>query len=247
MTNGETMHTLPGSSQFPTTRWSLVVAAGDPDRKDARSALVSLCENYWYPLYAYLRRRGYQADKAHDLTQEFFIRVLEGRYLDRADPEKGRFRSFLLTSLKFFVADEHDRDRALKRGGGAVLPLEFSAGKERYQREPAHDETPERIFERRWALSVLDRVVERLRDEFVQHGRPEHFERLKVFLLGPSDAPYAALAREMSTSEGALKVAIHRLRKRYRELFRQEIADTVADPAEVESELRYLAAALTAK
>ena len=247
MTNGETMHTLSGSSQFPATRWTLVIAAGDPRRKEARSALVALCEDYWYPLYAYLRRRGYPADQAQDLTQQFFMRMLEGRYLDRADPEKGRFRSFLLTSLKFFVADEEDRNRAYKRGGGAVLPLEFSSGEERYQREPAHDETPERIFERRWALSVLDRVVETLREEFVHHGRPEHFERLKVFLLGQSDAPYATLAREMNTSEGALKVAIHRLRKRYRELFRQEIADTVADPAEVESELRYLAAALTAK
>jgi RNA polymerase sigma factor (sigma-70 family) len=247
MTNGQTMHTLPGAAQFPTTRWTLVVAAGDPRRKEARSALVSLCENYWYPLYAYVRRRGYPPDQAQDLTQEFFTRVLEGRYLDRADPEKGRFRSFLLTSLKFFVADEEDRRRARKRGGGQLVSLEFSSGEERYQREPAHDETPERIFERRWALSVLDRVVEKLRDEFVQHGRPEHFERLKVFLLGRSDAPYAALAHEMNTSEGALKVAIHRLRKRYRELFRQEIADTVADPAEVESELRYLAAALTAR
>jgi len=247
MTNGETFHTLPGSSQFPTTRWTLVVAAGDSRPKEARSALVSLCENYWYPLYAYLRRRGYSADEAQDLTQEFFVRVLEGRYLDRADPEKGRFRSFILTSLKFFVADEQDRHRAHKRGGGVLVPLEFSSGEKRYQREPAHEETPERIFERRWALSVLDRVVEKLRDEFTQHGRPEHFERLKVFLLGQSDAPYAALAREMNTSEGALKVAIHRLRKRYRELFRQEIADTVADPAEVEPELRYLAAVLTSK
>ena len=247
MTNGQTMHTLPGPSQFPTTRWTLVVAAGDPHRKEARSALVSLCENYWYPLYAYLRRRGYPADQAQDLTQEFFIRVLEGRYLDRADPEKGRFRAFLLTSMKFFLADEADRNRAQKRGGGTVLSLEFSSGEDRYQREPAHDETPERIFERRWALSVLDRVVEKLRNEFVQHGRSEHFERLKVFLLGQSDAPYAALAREMNTSEGALKVAIHRLRKRYRELFRQEIADTVADSAEVEPELRFLAAALTRK
>jgi DNA-directed RNA polymerase specialized sigma24 family protein len=175
------------------------------------------------------------------------VRVLEGRYLDRADPEKGRFRSFILTSLKFFVADEEDRQRARKRGGGTVVPLEFSSGEERYQREPAHDETPERIFERRWALAVLDRVVEKLRNEFVHHGHLEHFERLKVFLLGQSDAPYAALAREMNTSEGALKVAIHRLRKRYRELFRQEIADTVADPAEVESELRFLAAVLTRK
>jgi len=172
MTNGPTMHTLPGSSQFPTTRWTFVVAAGDPHRKEARSALVALCENYWYPLYAYLRRRGYPADQAQDLTQEFFIRVLEGRYLDRAEPEKGRFRSFILTSLKFFVADEEDRQRASKRGGRAVVPLEFSSGEERYQREPAHDETPERIFERRWALSVLDRVVEKLRNEFVHHGRP---------------------------------------------------------------------------
>jgi RNA polymerase sigma-70 factor (ECF subfamily) len=198
-------------------------------------------------LYAYLRRRGYPADQAQDLTQEFFVQLLEGRYLDRADPEKGRFRSFLLSSLKFFVADEEDRQRARKRGGGAVMPLEFQSGEERYQCEPAHDETPERIFERRWVLLMLDRVVEILRNEFVQHGRPEHFERLKVFLLGQSDTPYAALAREMNTSEGTLKVAIHRLRKRYRELFRQEILDTVADPKEVESELRYLAAVLSRK
>jgi RNA polymerase sigma factor (sigma-70 family) len=247
MTSGPTMHTLAEPSDFPTTRWTLVIAAADPQRQEARAAMISLCEGYWYPLYAYIRRRGYPADQAQDLTQEFFVRVLEGRYLDRADPKKGRFRSFMLTSLKFFIADEGDRQRAYKRGGGAVVPLECSSGEERYQREPAHDETPERIFERRWALLVLDRVVEKLRNEFVHHGRLEHFERLKVFLLGHSDAPYAALAREMNTSEGALKVAIHRLRKRYRELFRQEIADTVADPADVESELRFLAAVLTRK
>jgi RNA polymerase sigma-70 factor (ECF subfamily) len=244
MTNGQTMHT---SSQFPTTRWTLVAAAGEPHRKEARSALVSLCENYWYPLYAFLRRSGHRADQAQDLTQEFFIRLLEGHYLDRADPEKGRFRSFLLTSLKFFVADAEDHRRELKRGGNAIIPLAFSPGEERYQPEPTHDETPERIFERRWALSVLERVMENLRKEFVLHGRPEHFERLKASLLGRSDAPYAALAREMNTSEGALKVAIHRLRKRYSELFRQEIADTVADPSEVEAELRFLAAVLSEK
>src|ERR1700693_807966 len=173
MTNGETFHTLPASSQFPTTRWTLVVAAGDPQRKEARPALVSLCENYWYPLYAYLRRRGYSADQAQDLTQEFFIRVLEGRYLDRADPEKGRFRSFILTSLKFFVADEADRQRAHKRGGGAMAPLEFSSGEDRYQREPAHDETPERIFERRWALSVLDRGGGGWRNGVGEHASEE--------------------------------------------------------------------------
>lgn len=247
MSNGHTMHTLAGSSQFPTTRWTLVVAAGHPHRKEARSALVSLCENYWYPLYAYLRRRGHPAHEAQDLTQEFFMRVLEGHYLNRADPGKGRFRAFILTSLKFFVADDKDRHRAHKRGGGAVVQLEFASGEERYQREPAHEDTPEKLFERRWAVSVLERAIVRLRDEFVQHGRPEHFERLKVFLLGQSDAPYAVLAREMSTTEGALKVAIHRLRRRYRDLFRQEIADTVADPSEVEPELRYLAAVLARK
>jgi RNA polymerase sigma-70 factor (ECF subfamily) len=247
MTNGDATYTWLGPRQFPTTRWTLVVAAGHPHRKETRDALVSLCEHYWYPLYAYLRRRGYPADQAQDLTQDFFVQLLEGRYLDRADPEKGRFRSFILSSLKFFVADEEDRQRARKRGGVAVVPLEFQSGEERYQREPAHDDTPERIFERRWVLLMLDRVVETLRNEFVHHGRLEHFEQLKVFLLGQSDIPYAALAREMNISEGTLKVAIHRLRKRYRELFRQEILDTVADPKEVESELRYLAAVLSRK
>jgi RNA polymerase sigma factor (sigma-70 family) len=244
-TNSSTLHTLAGTAGFPTTRWTLVIAAADAQRTEARAALVSLCERYWYPLYAYVRRRGYPADQAQDLTQEFFVRVLEGRYLDRADRDKGRFRAFMLTSLKFFLADEADRSRAQKRGGGAVVSLEMTSGEERYQREPAHTETPERIFERRWALSVLDLVVDKLRDEFVQHGRLDQFNRLKVFLLDQADAPYAALARDMGTSEGALKVAIHRLRKRYRDLFRQEIAETVADPADVESELRHLAAALT--
>ena len=242
-----TMPTLSGPSRFPTTRWTLVVAAADPQRKEARSALVSLCETYWYPLYAYVRRRGYPAEQAQDLTQQFFMRVLEGRYLDRADPEKGRFRAFILTSLKFFLSDEADRDRAQKRGGGTVLSLEISSGEERFQREPKHNETPERIFERRWALSVLERVMDKLRAEFEQQGRLDHFNRLKVFLLDKGETPYAALAREMQSSEGALKVAIHRLRKRYRDLVRQEIAETVADPAQVESELRFLAAALTRK
>lgn len=234
-----------GPSAFPTTRWTLVVAAADPRQAASRSALMALCEGYWYPLYVYVRRRGYSADQAEDLTQEFFVRVLEGRYLDRADPDKGRFRAFMLTSLKFFLADEGDRQRAQKRGGGSVLSIEIASGEQRYQREPGHTETPERIFERRWALSVLDRVIERLRAEFVEHGRLDHFNRLKIFLLEQSETPYATLAGEMGTSEGALKVAVHRLRKRYRELFRQEIAETLSDPAEVESELRYLAAALS--
>ena len=152
-----------------------------------------------------MRRRGHSADEAQDLTQDFFLRILEGRYLDRADREKGRFRSFLLTSLKFYLADQGDRSRAQKRRSGTLLPFEVSSGEERYQREPAHKETPERIFERRWAYSLLDRVVARLRDDCVQHGRLDHFNKLKVFLLDQAEAPYAVLAREMDTSEGALK------------------------------------------
>ena len=238
---------LTGPARFPVTRWTLVFAAGDPQGTESRSALTSLCEGYWYPLYAYLRRRGHPADQAQDLTQEFFVRVLEGRYLDRVDRDKGRFRSFLLTSLKFFVADEGDRNRAHKRGGGLLVPLEFSSAEARYQREPSHDETPEQIFERRWTLALLDRVLTKLRDEFVQHGHPEQFEGLKPCLLGQSEVSYATLASAMKTSEGALKVAVHRLRKRYRELLRQEIANTVADPADVDSELQTLAVALSSK
>ena len=203
MTNSLTGHAGSGRAHFPTTRWTLVVAAADPHRKEARSALASLCENYWYPLYAYLRRRGYPADQAQDRTQEFFIRVLKGRYVDRADREKGRFRAFLLTSLKLFVSDEEDRNRAQKRGGGALLPLEFCSGEERYQLEAAHDETPERIYERRWALAVLDRVLEKLRNEFMHHGRAEHFERLKLFLLEQADTSYAALASDEHVGGGA--------------------------------------------
>jgi RNA polymerase sigma factor (sigma-70 family) len=233
------------ASDFPTTRWTLVIAAADPERKEARAALVALCETYWYPLYAYVRRRGYPPEQAQDLTQEFFVRVLDGRYLDRADAEKGRFRAFILTSLKYFLADESDRSRAQKRGGGTLLSLDISSGETRYQREPGHNETPERIFERRCALAMLDRVIDRLRTEFVQHGRQDQFDRFKVFLLEKGDMPYAALAAEMGISEGAVKVAIHRLRKRYRELFRQEIAETVANPADVAAELRFLAAALS--
>jgi RNA polymerase sigma-70 factor (ECF subfamily) len=245
---GITMLTVVGDGAFPVTRWTLVLAAGDTGKAESRTALASLCESYWYPLYAYVRRRGYPADQAQDLTQEFFVRLLEGRYFDRADREKGHFRSFLLSSLKFFLSDEIDRNRALKRGGGVTaLPFEISNGEALYQREPAHEETPERIFERRWARALLDSVLERLRDEFVRHGRLDHFNRLKLYLLGQADVPYAELAKQLETSEGALKVGIHRLRKRYRDLLRAEIAETVTDVSQVDGELRYLTAALSAK
>ena len=180
-------------------------------------------------------------------TQEFFVRVLDGRYLDRADPERGRFRAFILTSLKFFLADEADRNRAQKRGGGTCCPSKSRPGKS------VINATLRTTRRRSGSSSGAGRFqcsTESWTDcgaEFVQHGRLDHFNRLKVFLLDQAEAPYAALAREMGTSEGALKVAIHRLRKRYRDLFRQEIAETVADPADVESELRFLAAALARK
>lgn len=242
------MHLGTGRADFPTTRWTLVAAAGDPDRPDSRRALSALCEAYWYPLYAYARRRGDSPEQAQDHTQEFFARFLENDYFDRADPERGRFRSFLLASFKFYLCDDAGRARAQKRGGGlAPLPFEVSKGEELYVREPFHDETPERIYERRWARTLLDRVVARLRDEFVRHGRLEYFNKLKSCLHGDSDVPYAELARQLETTESALKVGIHRLRKRYRDLLRSEIADIVADPAEIDAELRYLIASLGKK
>lgn len=241
------MLTLSGSADFPTTRWTLVAAA-EHEQPGSRTALASLCEAYWYPLYAYARRRGSTPDQAQDHTQEFFARFLEHRYFDRADPERGRFRSFLLTSFKSYLCDESDRSRAQKRGGGlSPLPFEISNGEEMYVHEPCHDETPERIFERRWARTLLDRVIARLRGEFVSHGRLEHFNKIKFCLSGESPEPYSELARQLETTESSLKAGIHRLRKRYRELLRCEIADIVADPADIDAELRYLIAALAAR
>lgn len=242
---GTTMLTMAGD-RFPATRWTLVLAAGGESLPERRAALSSLCESYWYPLYAYLRRRNHDADQARDLTQEFFLRILAGTYIGRVDPAKGRFRSFLLSSLKLFLSDEWDRAHAQKRGG-EPLPFEISDAEELYQREPSHAETPERIYERRWARAVLDQVLNRLRDEFIRNGRLDHFNRLRGYVLGQTDVPYADLARQLGTSEGALKVGIHRLRKRYRDLLRAEVAATVADESEVDAELRYLIGALREK
>jgi RNA polymerase sigma-70 factor (ECF subfamily) len=235
--------------QFPTTSWTLVLSAGQQTDANGSDALAMLCEKYWYPLYAFVRRRGYSVEQAQDLTQEFLARVLERRYFERADRNKGRFRTFLLSCLTCFLLDAADHRQALKRGGShSPIPLEAWKGEELYQREPAHNETPEKIFERRWALALLERVLARLRDEFVSNGDAAHFERLKVFLLGlDGDVRYAELARELQTTEGALKVAIHRLRKRYREVFRAEIAETVSDARDIDGEIRYLVRALAAK
>jgi DNA-directed RNA polymerase specialized sigma24 family protein len=239
-----TSHTEAGRNDFPITSWTLVVAAGNQGSQDGRAALARLCEQYWYPVYAYVRRRGYPQEEARDLSQDFFIRILEGRYLDRADRNRGRFRSFLLNSCKYFLSDQADRAGAQKRGGGVILPFEVGAGEQRYRFEPLDNETPEDIFERNWAVSLLDRVVSRLKDEYIQHGGPGDFEKLKVFLLGQSEVPYAQLAHEMGSSEGGLKVAVHRLRKRYRVLFHNAIAETVADPSEIDSEIGFLISAL---
>jgi RNA polymerase sigma factor (sigma-70 family) len=242
-----TSHTLSERNDFPVTSWTLVVAAGNKGGPDCREALARLCEQYWYPVYAYVRRRGYQPEQAQDLTQDFFVRILEGRYLDRADRNRGRFRSFLLNSCKFFLSDQADRANARKRGAGVILPFETAAGEQRYHFEPLDNETPDGIFERNWAVSLLDRVVSRLKKEYSQHGVPGDFEKLKVFLLGQPEVPYAQLAQEMGASEGGLKVAVHRLRKRYRVLLQTAIAETVADPVEVDSEISFLISTLRSR
>jgi RNA polymerase sigma factor (sigma-70 family) len=235
-----------GPRPFATTRWSLVLAAGQRCSPQSSAALATLCENYWYPLYAYVRRRGHDADEAQDFTQAYFARLLEKNDLAAADPGRGRFRAFLLTSLKHFLANEWDRARAEKRGGGrSVLSIDFGTAEERYRAEPSHDLTPEKIFERRWALVLLENVLARLHDESAQAGKADSFDRLKGFLTGEQAAvTYGKLAVELNTSEGAVKVAIHRLRRRYRELLRAEIEETVADAQEIDQEIRDLFSAL---
>ena len=231
---------------FATTQWSLVLRAAQPDDSAARSALDALCRRYWFPLYAFARRRVAEVHEAQDLTQEFFLRLLEKNSLAAASPERGRFRSFLLTSLKNFLANEWDRANAQKRGGGRErLSLDWEVGESRLSLEPAHTDTPEREFERQWALTLLDNVVRRLQDEFALAGKSRQFELLKETLTGGrASVDYAVLASELSMSEEAARQAAHRLRKRYRELLREEVAATVESEQEVEDEIGRLLAAL---
>jgi RNA polymerase sigma factor (sigma-70 family) len=234
-----------GRANFPATRWTLAAAARDSENPDSRRALASLCESYWYPLYAFAKRHGDSADEARDHTQAFFAQFLEHRYFDRAEPQRGRFRTFLLSAFQHYLADAVDRSRAQKRGGGvAPLPFEVSMGEEMYVREPSHVESPERTYERRWARALLDSVESRLRTEFVDNSTAADFDRLKGCLQGDADAPYAYLARDLRITEGALKVRIHRMRKRYGELIRLEVAEIVNDPADIDTELRHLITAL---
>jgi RNA polymerase sigma factor (sigma-70 family) len=235
-----------GAAEFGLTRWSLVVAAQDANAPDARQALTDLCAIYWYPLYAFIRRQGFAADRAEDLTQEFFTRFWENPCLAGVDPQKGRFRSFLLAVCKHFLANERDRERAQKRGGGhELVSLDFHLAEARYQVEPGHSLTAEKLFERRWALALLEEVLRRLRAEFEPTDKAALFERLKNLLTGEKPtATYRQIAQELGMSEGAVKVAGHRLRRRYRELLREEIARTVLDPLRIDDEIHDLFAAL---
>jgi RNA polymerase sigma factor (sigma-70 family) len=240
------MSAAPAHDRFLTTQWSMVLAAGGSASDDPAQALAlaTLCELYWYPLYAFVRRRGYDPDAAQDLTQAFFARVIEKAYLRDATPTRGRFRSFLLGSFKHFLANEWDHARALKRGGGhIVLPLdvELGDGESRYRLEPIDDETPEHLFERQWALALLARVLARLREENEQAGKLAQFDALKPVLTGePIDETYAQLGDRLGMSEGAVKVAVHRLRRRMRVLLEEEIARTVADPRDADDEIQHL-------
>jgi RNA polymerase sigma factor (sigma-70 family) len=240
---------VPGAArQFASTRWSLVVAAGQRDAPESAAALASLCHLYWYPLYAYARRRLPTAEDAQDLTQAFFARLLEKDYLRQADRQRGRFRSFLLTAFKHFLAHEQERANAQKRGGGRkALPLDFPDGERRFRREPGHEATAEALYERGWALTLLEQALARLREEQIDAGKERLFGCLKETLTG-ADAPrpYADIAAELGTSVEAIKVLVHRLRRRYGELLRAEIAQTVTTAEEVEAELRDLFAAVRA-
>lgn len=241
------MDDAPRNPAFVTTHWSLVLSAGDNKSPQFASALEKLCRTYWYPLYAYVRQRGQSPEDARDLTQEFFARLLERNWIGRAEEQKGRFRSFLLSAMNHFLADNWDKARAQKRGGGAMpVPLQFDTAETRYNHEPVYNITPEQSYERQWALILLDKVLQRLRAEYEQEGRAEFFTALNPCLVGDRTAqPYAELAVKLGVSEGTVKSAVHRLRQRYRELLRDEIAQTVATLGEVDDELRHLFAVLS--
>ena len=231
---------------FPTTHWGRVVAAGDAAEPGAGEALAELCAAYWFPLYAYIRRKGNGPEQSLDLTQGYFARLLERGTVASADPARGRFRSFLLADCRHFLAHERERDNAARRGGRlAVLSIDARDAEGQYQLEPVHEQTPERLFERDWALALLEGVVAGIRREYEASGRGTSFEVLKVVLeAGSSQAAQADIAARLGTTEAAAQVAIHRLRKRYREALRAAIAATVADEAEVDDELKALFAAL---
>jgi len=231
----------PRHAAFVTTHWSVVLTAARSDTTRAQDALAKLCQTYWHPLYAYVRRRGHSPEDAQDLTQEFFARLLERNAIATVSPEKGRFRSFLLASLNHFLSDEWDKARAQKRGAGKVISLDTQNAETWLRQQPVEKLTPEKAFELRWAITLLEQVYRRLEEEHRRQGKTELFDALRTTLAGPGNsAPYAELAARLNMNEGAVKVAVHRLRQRYRALLRETIAETVESEAEVEEELRYL-------
>jgi len=230
-----------GGRGFVTTRWSLVVAAG-AGTEASNVALATLCQSYWYALYAYVRRCGYDVEQAEDLVQGFFLRLLDRELLRRAQPERGRFRSFLLASLKHFMINEYDRARAVKRGGGvAPLRLDIAAAEGRYALEPKDTLDPERLYERRWAQTLLHQAHVRLRSACVRSGKTRLYEQLEPFVSGEDEGvPYREVAAALDMTEGATRVAVHRLRRKFRDLLREEIAHTVDAGGDVDEELRFL-------
>jgi RNA polymerase sigma factor (sigma-70 family) len=246
MTTEERPASEGGPGNFETTRWSVIVAAREPSAH-TEAALASLCQTYWYPLYAFARRRGFSSEDAQDLTQGFFASLLRRDFLRNVRREKGKFRSFLLASFTNYMAHEHERSQALKRGGGsAPLSIDVAEAEGRYALEPIDIDSPDRIYDRRWALTLLENVLKRLRAEHESRNQMDIFEAFKPALTGEDPLEsHAALAKRFGASEGAIKVSVFRFRRRYRELIRDEIAQTVAAPDEIDAELKHLLAALT--
>ena len=242
----ETTSSLERQRWFTTTHWSVVLAANTDETGVRTDALERLCRDYWYPLYAYVRRRGHDPQDAADLTQGFFERLLQGSFLRDADQARGKFRSFLLGSLKHFLSDQHDRVNAEKRGGGRpLISLDAHLAEGRYGLELTEDQSPDKLFERSWAVMTLERVVEQVRKEYADSGKAELFNGLKLFLWGELDAAnYGELAQRLGMTEAALKMAATRLRQRCREVLRSEVANTVSEPEAIEEELRYLISVL---
>jgi len=232
---------------FMTTQWSVVLAAKASDRGRSRQALAILCEKYWQPLYAYVRRRGYTVEEAQDLVQEFFTRLIEKDYLRNVHRERGKFRAFLLAAMKNFLANEWDKATAKKRGGGVPpMPMDFATAESRCIVGPDYALPPDKIYEQQWALSLMEQVLARLLEEQASVGRMALFEGLNAYLtVGEQRMGYGKIADDLGMSKGAVKVAAHRLRKRYRELLREEILQTVSDPEDVDKELGELFALLS--
>lgn len=233
------------AGQFTTTHWSVVFAAAGESSPTTRAALEILARTYWYPLYAYVRRRGHNEHAAKDLTQEFFARLFARNDFGRLDREHGKFRAFLLASMNHFLAKEWRDQNALKRGGGQTVLSLDAAAEGWYLQEPATDDTPEKLYDRRWAMTILELAATRLRNEFAAAGKAEQFDALRVFLSETATHGYEQAAAQLQWTTGAVATAVHRLRQRYREMVRQEIAQTVTTPLEVEEEMRYLLAVLS--